>query len=206
MSDIKPTRIELINLKGKLKLAINGHKLLKKKRDGLILELRKKIKELKDFKSDLVKKIRVANDLIFKVELKYGNTEIELFKSVLLKNSYVDVLVSNIMGVKVPKIEIKEEKKKKIVEEELLAFPLELIKAFKIYNEIFKDIFKYVELQLTIRNLLEEIEKTKRRVNALENKIIPDLNEKISWVKMMLDELERENIIKLKKIKNKEKT
>ncbi len=202
MKDIKPTRMELLNLKRKLKLAVNGHKLLKKKRDGLILELRNMLKDVRDVKKQLVEKLVKANQLVFEIELEESADEINLVGEVLARENYVDVLVKNVMGVKMPKVEVKVERKVK-GKEVLLPFSYKMIEAVNLYEEIFVDILKAAEIEISIRNLLEEIEKTKRRVNALENKVIPDLQESIAWVKMMLDEMERENVIRLKRIKGK---
>ncbi len=202
MKDIKPTRMELLNLKRKLKLAVNGHKLLKKKRDGLILELRNMLKDVRDVKKQLVEKLIKANKLVFEIELEESADEIDLVGEVLARENHVDVLVKNVMGVKMPKVEVKVERKIK-GKAVLLPFSSKMIEAVNLYEEIFVDILKAAEIEISIRNLLEEIEKTKRRVNALENKVIPDLQESIAWVKMMLDEMERENVIRLKRIKGK---
>ncbi len=204
MKDIKPTRMELLELKKKLNLAINGHRLLKKKRDGLIMELRSMLKDVRHIKAQLVEKLRMANELILNIEMNESPEEIELVSGIMMKSAHAEVLIRNVMGVPLPKIkgEIsgREFEKSKYA---LTFFSLDVIRAVRLYEEIFLEILKTAEIDMSIRNLLEEIEKTKRRVNALENKVIPEIQESIAWIKMMLDEMERENLIRLKRIKGK---
>ncbi len=204
MMDVKPTRMELLNLKRKLVLAKNGYKLLKKKRDGLIMELRSMLKDVKDIKKDMITKLREGNRLIFQVEMKESSEEIDLVSEIMMRSANVDVLVRNVMGVPLPKISI--ELKGKTANESkyaLMFFSYEIMKAVRVYEDLFVQILKVAEIEMSIRNLLEEIEKTKRRVNALENKVIPEIEESIAWIKMVLDEMERENVMRLKRIKDK---
>ncbi len=204
MENVKPTRSELLNLKRRVVLAERGYNLLKRKRDGLIIELRKMLKNVRETRKGLVEKIKEGEQLIKEIQLLEGEFAIKTSAFYLRQSPFLKVITKNLMGVKVPEIEfelkrIEDEEYKKMV----LTLSHDMVKAIMLYEEIIKRIVETVEIETALRNLLKEIESTKRRVNALENIVIPRLKEQIAWVKMMLDEAERENIFRLKTVKKK---
>ncbi len=204
MENVKPTRSELLNLKRKVVLAERGYNLLKRKRDGLIIELRKMLKNVRETRKGLVERIKEGEQLIKEIQLLEGEFAIKTSAFYLRQSPFLKVITKNLMGVKVPELEFEL---KRIEDEEynkmVLTLSHDMIKAIMLYEDIIKRIVETVEIETALRNLLKEIESTKRRVNALENIVIPRLKEQIAWVKMMLDEAERENIFRLKTVKKK---
>ena len=204
MAEVKPTRSEYLNLKKKIALAKKGHSLLKKKRDGLIIELRKKLRDAKSVRKEMIEKIKEAEKYIEEAQVLEGEFALKYTSLYLKQKPVIELKTKNLMGVSVPQIDyshekVKEEEYKKII----LTLPHYISKSVMIYEEILKEIINTVELEVTLRNLLKEIESTKRRVNALEYIVLPKLESQISWVKMMLDEAERENTFRLKTVKKK---
>ena len=204
MENVKPTRSELLNLKRKVVLAERGYNLLKRKRDGLIIELRKMLKNVRETRKGLVERIKEGEQLIKEIQLLEGEFAIKTSAFYLRQSPFLKVITKNLMGVKVPELEFEL---KRIEDEEynkmVLTLSHDMVKAIMLYEDIIKRIVETVEIETALRNLLKEIESTKRRVNALENIVIPRLKEQIAWVKMMLDEAERENIFRLKTVKKK---
>lgn len=207
LENVKPTRSELLNLKKKVILAERGYNLLKRKRDGLIIELRKMLKDVRETRKGLVEKIKEGEKLIKEIQLIEGEFAIKTAAFYIRQSPFLKVVTKNLMGVKVPEIEFEL---KRIEDEEynkmVLTLSHDMVKAIMLYEEIIKIIVETVEIETALRNLLREIESTKRRVNALENIVIPRLKEQIAWVKMRLDEAERENIFLLKTVKKKKAT
>ncbi|NPA38211.1 MAG: V-type ATP synthase subunit D [Candidatus Nanohaloarchaeota archaeon] len=204
MENVKPTRSELLNLKRRVVLAERGHSLLKRKRDGLIIELRKMLKDVKETRKELVAKIKEGEHLIKEIQIMEGDFALKSTAFYLRQKHFIEVVTKNLMGVKVPKIEfemksLEEEDRTKM----LLTLSHDMVKAVMLYYDIIKAIIETAEVEISLRNLLKEIESTKRRVNALENIVIPRLRSQMAWVKMMLDEAERENIFRLKTVKKK---
>ena len=204
IEDVKPTRSELLKLKKKIKLAENGHKLLKKKRDGLIMELRKIIKEVGSLRKEIIQDIIEGEKYLREVEIYEGYHSIKSASLFLKDVPQIEIIVKNLMGVKVPKIEKRiikkgEEERAKI----MLTLTPNMINAIKKYEDSIEKIITTAEIEITLRNLLMEIEKTKRRVNALEYIVIPKLKAQMQWIKLMLDEAERQNTFRLKIIKKK---
>ncbi len=200
--DIKPTRSELINLKRRIKQTRSGYNLLKMKRDGLFHEFRKLLSEMISAREELVASYRIAVEAISLASAIEGGLSV---KSAAIANSSspeVEVSRRNIMGVVVPSIEVSQIQKS--VEERgygLIGTSVRVDEAVHAFEILAAKILEAAELETTMKKLLDEIESTKRRVNALEFKIIPQLEEIASYITLRLEELERENIFRLKRIK-----
>ena len=114
----------------------------------------------------------------------------------------INVSIKNIMGVKVPQIELK-----KVENAERLKYmtllDLKTILLIKNFEDLLKLTMQTLEIEITLKKLLQEIESTKKRVNALEKIHIPKIKEDIKFIKLALEEMERETILKLKKVKAK---
>lgn len=202
--DIKPTRSELINLKRKVKLAQAGHKLLKKKRDGLILEFFEALKTAKDVRKGLNEKYLGCHDSMLTAVALDGIAELRSLAQALQDRPAVELDVKNIMGVTVPKIR-RATARKSFYERGygLLSTSLRTEHMANRYESLLEDIISAAEIETTLRKLLNEIEKTKRRVNALEFVVIPRMRSQASFISLRLEELERENVFRMKKIKAK---
>jgi V/A-type H+/Na+-transporting ATPase subunit D len=200
--DVKPTRSELIELKKKIKLSEGGHKLLKMKRDGLILEFFEILSKAKDVRSELDAAYEKANVKIGIAEAVEGRITIKS-TAFAMKDAPQIVLEShNIMGVVVPKIESSSVRKP--INKRgygLLGTSSYIDEAVDSYEELVEKIILAAEIETTMKKLLDDIEKTKRRVNALEFKVIPELTEAMVFIRLRLEEMERENTFRLKRIK-----
>jgi V/A-type H+-transporting ATPase subunit D len=202
LRDIKPTRSELINLKRRIALSERGYKILKMKRDGLILEFFKILAEAKDTRGELLEKYQHAVGMMALANTVEGAIGVKSAAFSVQEVPQIQLMSKNIMGVVVPEIEASKVKKSvvdrgygvlgttSVIDETALAF-----------EDLLEAIIESAEIETTMKKLLEEIESTKRRVNALEFKVIPELTEARDFIKMRLDEMEREELFRLKKIK-----
>ncbi len=204
MPDVKTTRSELIGLKKKVKLAESGHKLLKKKRDGLILEFFAVLKDAKDIRKQLSGKYIHAASLLSQTVALEGSVEIKSLAMALKEKPSVDLKVRNIMGVTIP--EVRTSRIRKSMAERgygLLGTSIRMEQTISAYEELLEAILKAAETETKLRKILLEIEKTKRRVNSLEFVLIPRLKSQAGFIRFRLEEMERENIFKMKMVKAK---
>lgn len=200
--NVKPTRSELLLLKKKIKLARTGYNLLKKKRDGLILEFFNVLKQAKDTKKELVASYNAALQKINVARAIDGDLAIKSISMALKSLPIVEVATKNIMGVKVPKIGFSEFKKS-IFERGygITSATSKIDEAAMAYEIVVEKIVATAEIELTLKKLLREIEKTKRKVNALELLTIPQLESAAKYIRLRLEEMERENFSRLKRMK-----
>ncbi|MBW2975156.1 V-type ATP synthase subunit D [Candidatus Woesearchaeota archaeon] len=196
--EIKPTRMGLLLARKKLNIARKGHKLLKEKKDVLILEFFQLLKDIKHIRKSISKDLINAQNSLYNAQAIEGELNIERIAFGLSSGASIDVSSRSIMGVEVPVI------KSISVENEWPGYfeqTVELDNAVKQYRQIFPDLIKLMEKQLMLKHLAEEIKKTKRRVNSLEYLTIPGLEDLKKMISFKLEELERENFSRLKKIK-----
>lgn len=200
--NVKPTRSELLLLKKKIKLAKTGYNLLKKKRDGLILEFFNVLKQAKDTKKDLVASYGTALRKVNIARAIDGDLAIKSISLALKSLPVVEVATKNIMGVKVPKISFPEFKKS-IFERGygINSATSKIDEAAMAYEIVVEKVVAAAEVELTLKKLLREIEKTKRKVNALELLTIPHLEGAAKYIRLRLEEMERENFSRLKRMK-----
>ncbi|CAD7768345.1 V-type ATP synthase subunit D [Candidatus Methanoperedenaceae archaeon GB37] len=202
---IKPTRSELIGLKKKIKLSESGHKLLKMKRDGLIIEMFEILEKAKDVRSELERDYAVAQEKLNIAKTIEGTVAVNSTAFSLMDTPKIELESKNVMGVVVPKIE-STSVKKSITERGygIIGTSSRIDEAADAYESLVEKIILAAEIETTMKRLLDDIEKTKRRVNALEFKLIPELYEALAFITLRLEEMEREEIFRLKKIKLKE--
>jgi V/A-type H+-transporting ATPase subunit D len=201
MADIKPTRSELIKLKIKIKLARSGHKLLKKKRDGLIMEFFEILKKVKTVREDMTKQFIASQKKLNIARVMESDLKIKSLAMAISERPAVDIYTKNIVGVVVPKIESKEIRKK-VMNRGFGVFNSAAIdEVAESYEKLVEKIIRVAEVETTVRKMLEEIEKTKRRVNALEFLVIPNMQKQAAFITMRLEEMERENFSRLKMLK-----
>jgi V/A-type H+-transporting ATPase subunit D len=202
LRDVKPTRSELINLKRKIRLSERGYNILKMKRDGLILEFFKVLDEAKTTRGALEEKYGKAVGMIALSNTVEGTLALKSAALSVKEIPTISLTSKNIMGVVVP--EISSSKVKKGLLERgygLLGTTSVMDETASSYEDLVEAIIRSAEIETTMKKLLDEIESTKRRVNALEFKVIPELTEARDFIKMRLDEMEREELFRLKKIK-----
>jgi V/A-type H+-transporting ATPase subunit D len=196
--------MELLRAKTRVKLARKGHKLLKQKRDALILEFFKILGKAQDLRSELQDRMKNGYSALAVAQAYHGMQEIEAASLSVKRAPGVKVEVRNIMGVKIPSLESSQ------VEKSLLSRGYsvvgtsakidEVAEAFEKATDI---VLKLAETENAIRRLILEIEKTKRRVNSLEFVMIPRLESQAKMISFRLDEMERDSFVMLKTIKRK---
>ena len=203
LRDIKPTRSELINLKRKIKLSERGYKILKMKRDGLILEFFKVLAVAKDTRGDLTNKYDQAVEMMGLANTVEGAVGVKSAAFSVKEVPEISLKSKNIMGVIVPEIG-STKVRKSLVDRGygMLGTSPVIDETATAFEELVESIIESAEIETTMKRLLDEIESTKRRVNALEFKVIPELTEAQNFIKMRLDEMEREELFRLKKIKS----
>ncbi|OIR19067.1 MAG: V-type ATP synthase subunit D [Marine Group III euryarchaeote CG-Bathy1] len=203
IADVKPTRMELIDTKRKIKLSKSGYKLLKMKRDGLIMEFFELLPKVKDLRSQLIELYEIAREKLAIAIAADGKSAIESAANCLNIPPEVNLGTKNIMGVVVPSVEVTPMIKP--LEDRgygLIGTSVRIDEAVHAFEKLSEMIIKAAEGETTMKKLLDEIESTKRRVNALEFKVIPELEEIAKYISLRLEELERESIFGLKRIKN----
>src|SRR3989344_4221577 len=201
--DVKPTRSELLKLKKQIKLAKSGYSLLKKKRDGLILEFFEILKRAKTLRQEFVEEYRIALEKISIARVLEGDLKVKSIAMAIKDIPDVKLTTKNIMGVKVPKIESSEVKKAFLERGYGIYNSSAIDEAASAYEKVVEKIILASEVETSMRKILNEIEKTKRRVNGLEFVVIPNLDRQKAFIQLRLEEMERENIFRMKRIKAK---
>lgn len=198
--NINPTRQELLGLKIKLKTAERGHKLLKEKRDGLMKSFMAIIREAKELRTKMEKDLSDSFLSFVLFSSKTDRAVIEESLIVTSKKLTLHASAKNVMGVEVPNFVFNEEG-------EFLCYDLattstSLDSALIGFSKAIKEMVKLAEIEHAAKLLALEIEKTRRRVNALEYVFIPDTKETIKYITAKLNEQERATIITLMKVKD----
>ena len=199
-----PTRMELTRLKGKLKTARRGHKLLKDKRDGLMKQFLEVVRELRSLRAEVDEELMTVHKS-FTVASAIMSSE-ALEQALLYPKQSVELTQTskNIMSVNVPVYDFQTKTKSDadIYPYGFAATSGELDTAVDALGKVFRKMLKLAETEKTAQLMAEEIEKTRRRVNALEYVMIPDLQESIRYITMKLDENDRATTIRLMKVKD----
>ena len=205
--DVKPTRSELIQLKIRIKLSERGHKLLKMKRDGLILEFFKILNQARNVRTELDAAFLRAEVKINLASAVNGMVAVRSTAFTAKESPEIRLSGKNIMGVVVPKIS-STGVKKTLIERGygIIGTNSYIDETADAYEDLVEKIITAAELETTMKRLLNEIEKTKRRVNALEFKIIPEQIATMKYIRFVLEEMERENTFRLKRVKARMKT
>ncbi len=200
----KPTRAVLIALRRRIKVAQTGHELLKMKRDGLMIEFFEVLNRAKTIRQELVQDYLRAEQRLNMAKAIDGTIAIKSVAFALQKEPVVDLQSRNIMGVVVPKISA-EAVHKKMYERGygIIGTSAAIDEAADAYESLTDKIITAAEVETSLMKLVDDIEKTKRRVNALEFKVIPDIKDTIRFISFALEEMDRDNIVRLKKLKAK---
>lgn len=202
--NVNPTRMELTNLKRKLMTARKGHKLLKDKRDELMRRFLDLIRETKQLRLRVEEGIKTANGHMSVARSTMTDEEIEVALMMPSQRMSASVETKNIMSVDVPvfKPELKAAKDGEIFSYGYAFTSGDLDEAVASLAKIMPDMLRLAESEKTCRLLAAEIEKTRRRVNALEHVLIPRYEDTIRYITMKLDENERSSTTRLMKVKD----
>lgn len=201
---VNPTRMELTRLKKKLNTAIRGHKLLKDKRDELMRQFLELVRENKALREKVEKAIEAANRNFV---LARAGMQDEVLNTALLapkQEVYLESGVKNVMSVEIPQFTYQT---RSADENDIYSYGFaftssDLDDAVYSLSEVLPDLLRLDEVEKSCQLMAAEIEKTRRRVNALEHIIIPQMQENIKFITVKLDENERSTQIRLMKVKN----
>lgn len=203
--NVNPTRMELTGLKGRLKTAKRGHKLLKDKQDELMKKFIDYVKRNMELRLDVEKELTAAfkNFLIARAVM---SSEV-LEEAIMYPTQKINLEMStkNIMSVNSPVFNLVKEENKEassIYPYGFAATSGELDGAIFSLQEVFDKLIELAQVEKTCQLMADEIEKTRRRVNALEYVMIPQLIETVKYITMKLDENERGSRVRLMKVKD----
>ena len=200
---INPTRMELLSLKNRTKLAVKGHGLLKEKWDALIKEFFDILDRVKGVREAAERSLKEANEALLEAQIAMGDLAVRKASLSVKESIDVDIKSRSVMGVSVPVTNVKMEERSII--DRGYSFSdttIQLDEAAKKFEESIKFLIELGEVEKTIFLLAEEIEATKRRVNALEHIMIPRFENTEKYIDMRLQEMERENFVRLKMIRS----
>ena len=201
---INPTRMELTRLKGRLRTAQRGHKLLKDKRDELMKQFLDTVREVRALRAEVEEELMKVHNSFTVASALMSSEALEQALLYPKQSVELDMTFQNIMSVNVPvyQFRTKSDDAGEIYPYGFANTSGELDGAVDALSGVFQDMLKLAEIEKTSQLLAEEIEKTRRRVNALEYVKIPQMEEAIKYITMKLDENERSNTIRLMKVKD----
>ena len=200
--NVKPTRMELNNLKARLKTAVRGHKLLKDKRDELMRRFIESVRE----NNQLRQKVESAlvghlQDFVMAKALESDLMVEEIF-AVPMREVNLHVETENIMSVRVPKLHAHIDNP--YGEDEVYSYVAsnsQMDETIESMSDLLPNLLRLAEIEKSCQLMADEIEKTRRRVNGLEYATIPDLKETIYYIEMKLEEAERASLVRMMKVK-----
>lgn len=194
--------MEVRRLKGRLKTATRGHKLLKDKSDETIRRFMLYVKENKKLRQEIEQELADAMRYFM---LASAVTTAQVMEEAVAMPGYslqIETGENNVMGVTVPTIKVKESDKKEMYPYSFASVSAELDGSIANLSNLMAKLVRLAEVEKTCNMLADEIEKNRRRVNALEYVMIPQLQETIKYITMKLDENERASTIRLMKVKS----
>lgn len=202
--NVNPTRMELTNLKRKLVTARRGHKLLKDKRDELMRRFLDMVRENKELRREVEEAILEANKHISVARSVMSGEALDVALMMPKQELSLDVTSRNVMSVNIPVFDIQM---RSANENDVYSYGFaftsgDLDEAVKNLSEVFKKMVRLAEIEKSCQMMSAEIEKTRRRVNALEHVLIPRYTETIKYITMKLDENERSTTTRLMKVKD----
>jgi len=203
-TNINPTRMELTRLKGRLATAQRGHKLLRDKRDELMRRFWEIVFRNRELRTRVEEGLTRANRAMAMATAVMGPGMLEQALLYPKQRVKVKTRTENLVGVNVPRYDIEV-----TVSDAAAIYPYgfaqtsgELDTAIDTLSEVFQDMLELAEIEKTMQLLAEEIEKTRRRVNALEHVMIPEMQRNIKYIAMKLEENDRSTKIRLMKVKD----
>jgi len=199
--DVRPTRLELLRRRRRIVVAKKGLNLLKLKRSALIVEFFSISREAMRLRGDLQARIARGYAAIRMADMMEGPTRLENISMLLPDIRPVAVSTKNVMGVRTPRVD--RGGFTPVDTRELLDLPTSIQESIRHFQGIYQVVLDIAEKENALRRLLREIEKTKRRASAIENVLIPRLQESVRYIKFRFDEMERDSFSMLKTVKRK---
>lgn len=197
---VTATRMTMLGLKNQKKTAERGHKLLKDKRDGLMKEFMTIIHKAKALREEVEGALADANKSFLEAQTIMPKAILRNTLSVPYQDLSLEVKTKNVMSVRIPQFNLN-------TSGNALGYGMaqtspSLDVSIQAFSKVFLKLLELAEIEKSAENLAIEIEKTRRRVNALEYTLIPDLNDTLKFVKMKLGEEERSGIVQVMAVKN----
>ena len=199
--NVNPTRMELNKLTARLKTATRGHKLLKDKTDEMIRRFSVIIRENKRLREDVENEIKTALSQFSVARSLMSEPEVKLAFSMPSVSVDLSCETENIMSVTVPRLTLSENRSGEKFPYAFTEITSEADKSVELMGKTLVKLVKLAEVEKTAAMLADEIEKSKRRVNALEYIMIPDIEETIKYISMKLEENDRSSRTRLMKVK-----
>lgn len=202
--NVNPTRMELATLKGRLSTATRGHKLLKDKQDELMRQFILLIRKNNDLRTEVEAKLTKAMQSFVMAKALLNEKFIEELIVIPPRSVSLDLYEKNIMSVKVPVMNFNytDDEESDEIFYGYLNSNSELDTSIEQMSDVMVQLLELSEIEKTCQLMANEIEKTRRRVNALEYMTIPRYEETIYFIQMKLDESERAAITRLMKVKD----
>lgn len=197
---VKPTRMELTNLKKKRKVAVRGHKLMKDKRDEMVRRFIAYAKRNKELRQQVEQRLSGAMAHFVLARAEMSGEAIEEALAYPARAAEVKVDTQYVLSLKMPKLSLEPAEGVELPYGYMTTSE-ELDEAVKAFGEVLPLLIELAEAEKICSALADEIEKTRRRVNALEYVMIPQFDEAIREIKMKLDENDRGNTTRLMKTK-----
>ena len=199
LDGVNATRMELISLRTRKSLAQNGYNLLNKKLETLTNELFTFLNTYREVQKNIRDAIAQASKALTIAEMAMGPLKVKETALSFSLGIQLEAKSRSLMGVKVPIISVSEQEHQQTYT--YIDTSVTIDDAIKKFQEALQLIIKLAEVQSTITRLATEIQSTKRRVNALKNIVIPRFDSTIRWIALTLGEQEREEFVRLKKVK-----
>ena len=195
---VNPTRMELLQIRKRKALAVKGHELLSQKRDALVSSFFDIIKKREEKRKEMEESISKAFHYLIEAEMTMGMDMVRKLSEDISKERSIKERQKNIMGVRIKEIEIEEGE---VLKYGYLSTNSSFDETIKRAKESLNKIVEVASIESSIQKLGKEIEKTKRRVNALEHIFIPRIISTISYIERQLEEREREDFFRRKRMK-----
>jgi V/A-type H+-transporting ATPase subunit D len=201
MEGVSPTRMDLLDIRKKLVLAEKGHKLLEEKRDALVEKFFGIIHKRNELVKQLDNDFKESFQSLIQAQMLLGEKKVEEISYVTPELGEIDIDTDNVMGVKIPKMNQENITTDIEPSYSFIETCSKLDDTQQDFKHLIKKLIELADLEGGIKSLAVEIEKTKRRVNVLENNLIPKLLATRKYIEMQLEEREREDFFRRKRIK-----
>ena len=204
MANLNPTRLNLINLKKRTVTARKGYGILKRKREVLVIEFLNLLKQSKESRSVLNELVQQSYKTVTIASTYVGNFELEDVAMHMKEAEPVKIRIKNIMGVRIP--EITRAQRPTQISFSVLPSSLAVDDINDTFVRATNSIIDVAQREQGLKRLVIEIDKTKRRVNALDYRIIPGMIKQSKYIRMRLEEIDRDTFSALKHVKKKIQT
>jgi V/A-type H+-transporting ATPase subunit D len=205
MEEVRPTRSELLERRSQIQLAQQGMDLLKQKRDALLIEFMSVMDETLRLSGTLQKTTQEAQYALAVAKSVDGNVSVRSVAMATKGEVTIDMTGTKIMGVSVPVVTKGESPVRSSFTRgySITGVSSRIDESADKFERILDVIIEYADIETRLKRLGEEIQKTNRRVNALEQITVPSLREQVAYIRQTLDERAREDLFRLKKVKKK---